>query len=650
MVSCTNSPANAAYSAIKKIVVTGNPANNSTTVRGTGRTCPGSSFTVAVINAGDTTGATYQWQRSANGSNWNNIGGATSSILTTTQTAATWYRRSITTPCGNQQSFSAPLLLAMDPFYKCYCQPVNTNSCSNATIVNVKVNEPAGSGAIVNPSSCNNAPPGSGFNALPGGYIIFNPGPFRTTTLQRTETYTAEVTAQTNISTTTAPWERADVFIDFNQNGLFENGERFSRKLNRSSNPSVGLLGMEIRIPATALTGITGMRVRYHADTLAATACDTLLYGETEDYTITIGNNPLPAIASGIPYNTCVPGTMVVIKNSNNNTNTWQKLYDVSGAVVAEVNARGNQLDTVKTSVYVNNGPVQQDLNGRFYLDRNVSIQPKVQPGSPVGVRLYLTAAELAALQAVDPQANINNLNITKVGTDCPAQPNSNNTFIVTNSAQGYLGNYYLEFDVSSFSSFFVHRGNALTAVLGNWQVLPQGYQNKLTWATGLERNCAYFEVESSADGLVFNKIGTVASQAVNGNSNGILLYGFTDGNSPAATVYYRLKIVDKQGGVTYAKILKVTGNNIESLTTGHLQPNPAGNSTQLTVVAPAKSELLLLITDQAGRIVHKQSAQLVRGENKIMLRLDQLAKGLYTVKGICPDGCTRMLQKLIKQ
>jgi GEVED domain len=639
-----------AYSTVKRIVVVGSLSNNSTTVRGTGRTCPGSSFTVAVINAGDTTGATYQWQRSADGSNWTNISGATSSVLTTTQTAATWYRRSITVPCGNQQTYSAPLQLAMDPFYKCYCQPVNQNSCNNATVVNVKMNEPAGSGAIVNPSSCNNAPQGNGFNALPGGYIIFNPGPFRTTTLQRTETYNAEVTAQTNIPTAAAPWERADVFIDFNQNGIFENGERFSRKLNRSTNPSVGLLGMEIRIPANALTGTTGMRVRYHADTLAAAACDTLQYGETEDYTITIGTNPLPSIASGLPYNTCVPGTTVIIKNSNNNTNTWQKLYDVNGAVIAEINARGNQLDTVKTTVYVNNGPVQQDLNGRFYLDRNVSIQPKVQPGSAVGVRLYLTAAELAALQAVDPQANVNNLNITKVGTNCPAQPNSNNTFIVTNSAQGYLGNYYLEFDVNSFSSFFMHRGSALAAVLGNWQVQPQGYQNKLTWATTLERNCAYFEVESSADGLAFNKIGTVISQAVNGNSAGTLQYGFTDGNAPAATVYYRLKIADKQGGITYSKVLKVTGNSIEQLMISQLQPNPAASSTQLTVVAPGKTELLLLITDHTGRIVQKQNVQLVRGENKVIIRLDLLAKGVYAVKGICSDGCNKLLRKLIKQ
>ncbi len=640
-----------AYTNIKKVTVAGSSlANNSTTVRGTGRTCPGSSFTVAVVNAGDTTNATYQWQRSADGSNWNNISGATSSVLTTTQTAATYYRRSITTPCGNQTTNSAALQLPMDPFYLCYCQPVNQNGCNNATIVNVKMNEPAGSGAIVNPSSCNNAPPGSGFNALPGGYIIFNPGPFRTTTLQRTETYNAEVTAQTNIPAATAPWERADVFIDFNQNGVFENGERFSRKLSRSANPSVGLLGMEIRIPANALTGITGMRIRYHTDTLAANAYDTLQYGETEDYTIIIGNNPLPAIASGLPYNTCIPGTTVVIKNSNNNTNTWQKLYDVSGAVIAEVNARGNQLDTVKTTVYVNNGPTQQDLNGRFYLDRNVSIQPKVQPSSPVGVRLYLTAAELAALQAADPLANINNLNITKVGANCPAQPNSNNTFVVSNSAQGYLGNYYLEFDVNSFSSFFIHRGNALTAVLGNWQVLPQGYQNKLTWATAIERNCAYFDVESSADGSVFNKIGNVASQAANGNNTGTLLYSFTDGNAPAAIVYYRLKIVDKQGGIIYSKVLKVTGNNIESLTIGHLQPNPASNNTAFTVVAPGKTGLRLLITDQAGRVVQQQTVQLVRGENNILIQVNQLAKGVYIIKGICPDGCSKMLQKLIKQ
>jgi Secretion system C-terminal sorting domain len=80
------------------------------------------------------------------------------------------------------------------------------------------------------------------------------------------------------------------------------------------------------------------------------------------------------------------------------------------------------------------------------------------------------------------------------------------------------------------------------------------------------------------------------------------------------------------------------------------LQPNPAASSTQLTVVAPGKTELLLLITDHTGRIVQKQNVQLVRGENKVIIRLDLLAKGVYAVKGICSDGCNKLLRKLIKQ
>lgn len=645
-----------AYSNVKRIVVMGTSSPNSTIHTTTFPICPGREFTLYVENAGDTTNAVYQWQRATdtvNNGNWVNIPGATQSRLTTSQTTHTWYRRGMTAICTPGQLFTGPSYVIVNQFYNCYCPPVNTNGCASAAITNVKLNENAVTGgSIVNSSGCYSTSQLMNYSVLPGGYTLFPSNNMYnySTTLQRSTTYLVEVRVQNSLPIATNPWDRVDVYVDFNRNATYETSERSSIKLPRTASPSNGIFNIPITVPVDAANGFTGLRVRYYTDTTALAFCAPAAHGETEDYFVIIAGNPLPPIASGAPYNACVNGTTVVIKNSNNNTTTWQKLYDASGAVIAEVNARGNQLDTVKTSVYVNSGPVQQDLNGRFYLDRNVSIRPKVQPSSPVGVRLYLTAAELAALQAVDPQANINNLNITKVGTDCPAQPNSNNTFIVTNSAQGYLGNYYLEFDVNSFSSFFMHRGNALAAVLGNWQVQPQGHQNKLSWATAMERNLARFEVESSTDGLAFTKIGSINSQAANGNSSTTLSYGFTDGNAPAAIVYYRLKMIDRLGGFTYSKVLQVIGNNIEQLTIGRLQPNPAGSSTQLTVVSPGNGTVQLAITDQTGRVVHNQQVSLIRGGNNIILRLDGLAKGVYIIRAVCPEGCNKTTIKLVKQ
>lgn len=632
-----------------KIRVISEP-NNSITVKGTGRSCPGSSFNVVVINAGDTTGAVYQWQQSVNGTTWNDIPGAAASVLNTTQSAATWYRRSIIKPCGSQQSYSAPVQVAMEPFYNCYCYAIQQNGCANATIVNVKLNEVAGSNAIVNPTGCNIAPPGNGYSIPGNAYIIFSPGPFRTTTLQRGETYNAEVTAQTGIALALAPTEQADIYIDFNHNSIFDAGERFTKRLTRTSATASSLMGMEIRIPAAAQPGLTGMRVRYHADTLDMSSCDTLNYGETEDYTITIDNNTPPAISEGLPYNTCIDGTSLVISNALNNTTSWQKLYATNGDVIAELNAHGNQLDTVRTTLYVNDGEERQDLNGRFYLDRSVTIKPKTQPSTPVSVRLYFTQEELDRLKAVDAQAGINNLNITKVSADCPAEPNSNNTFISTGGVDTYLGDYYLQFDVSSFSTFFLHSGKALASVLGDWRVQPEGYRNRLYWSTAMERNSNRFEIERSADGTHFAAIGMVNSKAVNGNSTVMLNYSFDDVNAPELTIYYRLKIYDNAGNYSYATIIKVNGNTIPQMSFERPRPNPATVYTEVLIVSPEIMSMDIVITDINGHKVQQKQVQLIRGENRIRLNVSTLAPGMYFIKGLCEKGCARMVQKLVKQ
>jgi len=638
-----------AFSVPVKIRVVSEP-NTSITVKGSGRSCPGSDFTVAVINAGDTTGAVYQWQQSADGSTWNNITGATASILTTTQSAATWYRRSIVKPCGSQQTYSAPVQVAMEPFYNCYCYAIQETGCTDAAIVNVKLNETAGSNAIVNPTGCNIAPSGSGYYIPRNAYIIFNPGPFRTSTLQRGETYNAEVTAQTGLSLATAPAEQADIYIDFNHNGVFDADEKFSKRSIRTSTTAASLLGMEIRIPAGAQPGLTGMRVRYHADTLNKASCDTLNYGETEDYTITIDNNTPPGISEGQPYNTCISGTSLVISNAHNNTTTWQKLYDSNGDVIAELNAHGNQLDTVKTTLYVNNGDERQDLNGRFYLDRSVTIKPGTQPSTPVSVHLYFTQEELDRLKAVDAQAGTGNLNITKVSADCPAEPNSNNTFINTSGVSAYLGDYYLQFDVNSFSTFFLHSGKAQTSVLGDWRVSPDGYRNRLYWSAATERGCNRFEVERSLDGINFTPIGTVHSQSTNGNSTITLNYSFDDANAPGIVIYYRLRIYDNSGNSSYSAILKVKGNAIPQLSFEKLRPNPATAYTEMIIVSPDVAHMDIVITGINGQKVQESRVALVRGENRIRLNISSLAPGLYFIKGLCEKGCDRMIQKLVKQ
>ncbi|WP_201983195.1 T9SS type A sorting domain-containing protein [Hymenobacter rubidus] len=76
-----------------------------------------------------------------------------------------------------------------------------------------------------------------------------------------------------------------------------------------------------------------------------------------------------------------------------------------------------------------------------------------------------------------------------------------------------------------------------------------------LAWTTASEKNSARFEVQRSADGEVFETIGTVKAQ---GNSTRVHEYAFADGKPLAGLSYYRLRQVDTDGAVSFSLIATV--------------------------------------------------------------------------------------------
>jgi surface protein len=66
-----------------------------------------------------------------------------------------------------------------------------------------------------------------------------------------------------------------------------------------------------------------------------------------------------------------------------------------------------------------------------------------------------------------------------------------------------------------------------LPVVFGNISAFVKNNQLTINWATLTETNNSHFEIEASADGKTFTKIGEVKSKGINGNSTGTLDYTF---------------------------------------------------------------------------------------------------------------------------
>lgn len=86
-----------------------------TTVASANPVCSGVNFTLNLSGATQGLGITYQWQSSPDGVSFSNVGGATSSTLTTNATAATWYQCIVTCTNSGQSATSSALQVNVTP-------------------------------------------------------------------------------------------------------------------------------------------------------------------------------------------------------------------------------------------------------------------------------------------------------------------------------------------------------------------------------------------------------------------------------------------------------------------------------------------------------------------------------------------------------
>ncbi len=93
-----------------------------------------------------------------------------------------------------------------------------------------------------------------------------------------------------------------------------------------------------------------------------------------------------------------------------------------------------------------------------------------------------------------------------------------------------------------------------------------------LHWSTAQEKSNAYFSVESSTDGMVFQEI---SKEPAAGNSVSLQEYMYLDTQPLSENVYYRIKQVDADGQYNYTSIIFVHAN-LATPVLFEVHPNPA--------------------------------------------------------------------------
>lgn len=229
------------------------------------------------------------------------------------------------------------------------------------------------------------------------------------------------------------------------------------------------------------------------------------------------------------------------------------------------------------------------------------------------------TTSEVRMMQLPNGGSTLNvNFYIADRGNDVtnqPAQFYGGSMF--SNDGNGYAG-----------SSYVLISNIALPVKLSSFAVNAKNNAAFLSWTVeNQDANSSLFEIERSTNGTEFRQIGTIeASSASQGN------YSYADNTSSLfGTVYYRLKMVDKNGAFVYSDIKSVQFKNASFAVT--LYPNPVHDVAKLNVTLDESQLIKVFVSDAMGKSVQQFEMNGQKGFNEKTLNLSTVPTGSYMVR-----------------
>lgn len=350
----------------------------------------------------------------------------------------------------------------------------------------------------------------------------------------------------------------------------------------------------------------------------------------------------IPALTAPGSPGSCINTQTININAAN--ANEWIQYTDAEGRAVAEINANGNILGNTAVRMYINGDNIRQNGDGVFYLDRNITITPTSQPATTVSVRLYIRKSEFDALKAT-AGSGINvpaDLKIFKNNDFCAADMSAATELTTVKS--DWATDYVYATEVSSFSSFYFAKTTGVLPIkLLSFAGKKEAVVNKLTWKVTCTNN-ANFTIERSQDGINFSSIGSV--QATQQDCN--MPFAFDDQTPIAGKGFYRLRLTENNGPVTYSQII-ILDRNADDVTNLQIFPNPVvGSVVTAQVNAMENSSALITVTDMSGRKVISKNIIVTKGINSIVLNTEKLASGIYAL--VYNDGRAKQAVRFMKK
>jgi len=179
--------------------------------------------------------------------------------------------------------------------------------------------------------------------------------------------------------------------------------------------------------------------------------------------------------------------------------------------------------------------------------------------------------------------------------------------------------------------------GGPLPIFLSSFYVQRKSNNVNLNWQTQQEINVKSFEIQRSTGNSPYVTVGTVSGH---GTSSNFQSYSFTDNaNTSKSVSFYRLKIVDLDGKISYTSIKSVKGSG--ALASFIVFPNPSFGHAKITIT-DLNEPTDVRVLDNAGRLI-----KLITLTNTNSVEVSNLQQGGYIVQITGKNSGETVVRKL---
>lgn len=177
--------------------------------------------------------------------------------------------------------------------------------------------------------------------------------------------------------------------------------------------------------------------------------------------------------------------------------------------------------------------------------------------------------------------------------------------------------------------SSFVARKQSSTAALISWELAEACSKD------------ASFEVQRSSDGRHFSRL-----LELPGNETS-LVYSITDNRLDKGMIWYRLKMTDENGTVSYSRVVVIINDDKGILITS-VFPNPAKENAMILLNAAQSGRIGFELYNITGQKLRSWLSVITEGSNNIPLSLAGLPAGIYHI--IASGQQAKAVARFVKQ